>query len=80
MTTILQNRARIAKSLEMEELMDAESRKHVSIAVVKEILKATEKGWHAPRICAEYRVTPSIVEKVRGQFAIPEDNADGIVC
>lgn len=78
--TILRNRASLSQVLEKE--MEGESnrlRKHVSIAIVKEIVKAKERGWDASRISKEYKVDPSVVQKLEKQIAIPVDNTDGIV-
>ena len=78
--TILRNRASLSQALE-EEMQgdDNRLRKHVSIVIVKEILRAKERGWDAARISKEYKVDPSVVQKLEKQFAIPVDNADGIV-
>jgi len=80
MMTILRNRASLSQALE-EEMQgdDNRLRKHVSIVIVKEILRAKERGWDAARISKEYKVDPSVVQKLEKQFAIPVDNADGIV-
>ena len=80
MMTILRNRASLSQALE-EEIQgdDNRLRKHVSIVIVKEILRAKERGWDAARISKEYKVDPSVVQKLEKQFAIPMDNADGIV-
>ena len=79
MTIILQHRAAISQNLEIEQNEGKELRKHVPIAIVKEILRATRKGWDASRISTEYKVDPSVIPKIANQFAVPEDNADGIV-
>ena len=80
MMTILRNRASLSQVLE-EEMQGDENRlrKHVPIAIIKEIVRAKERGWDASRISKEYNVDPSVVEKLEKQIAIPVDNVDGIV-
>jgi hypothetical protein len=80
MMTILRNRASISQALQ-EEIKDSKivSRKHVPIAVVKEIMRAKERGWDSSRICKDYKVDPCVVQKLEKQFAIPVDNDDGVV-
>lgn len=78
MITILRNRANMSRLLD-EEAGDRNGlRKHVHIAIVKEILRAKENGWDSSRITAEYKVDPSVVQKLK-DIAIPVDNADGVV-
>jgi hypothetical protein len=78
MMTILRNRASIAQTVEEETQGDA-VQKHVSAVTVKEILKAKGRGWDAARIAKEYKVDPSVLEKLGDFLAVPVDNEDGIV-
>jgi len=80
MMTILRNRADISQKLEDEVQDRSGLRKHVPIAIVKEILLARERGLDATRISREFNVETSVVEKLHGHIALPVDNADGIVC
>jgi hypothetical protein len=80
MMTILRNRASIAQTMNEEAENKNSSRKHVPIAIVKEILRAQERGWDASRISKEYKVDPSMIQKLGRYIAIPVDNADGVVC
>ena len=54
-------------------------RKHVPIAIVKEVVRARERGWDFSKISGEYRVDSSVVQKLDKHIAIPVDNSDGIV-
>jgi hypothetical protein len=54
-------------------------RRHVPISIVKEILRAKEKGWDPSRISSEYKVDQSVVQKLDKHFAIPVEGADGVV-
>jgi hypothetical protein len=79
MTTILKNRADISHSLD-SEIQDPQGlRKHISISIVKEIVKARRKGWDPARISKEYNVDPSVIAKLEGIIAIPVTNSEGIV-
>jgi len=76
--TILKNRANIAQTLEEEAQGDA-AQKHISAVIIKEILKAKQRGWNAARISKEYNLDHSVVEKLGNQYAIPIFNKEGIV-
>jgi predicted transcriptional regulator len=80
MMTILKNRANVSQALE-EEMQGDENRlrKHVPIAIIKDILRAKQRGWDASRISKEYNLDRSVVEKLEKQIAIPVDNVDGVV-
>jgi hypothetical protein len=80
MMTILRNRASIAQTMKEEAENKNGLRKHVPIAIVKEILRAQERGWDASRISKEYKVDPLVIQKLGKHIAIPVDNADGVVC
>lgn len=80
MLTILRNRASITQTINEEADNKNGLRKHVPIAIVKDILRAQERGWDASRISKEYKVDPSVIEKLGRHIAIPVDNADGVVC
>jgi len=79
MMTILRNRADMAHALE-EEAQDPTRQKHVSTVVVKEIIRAQARGWNAARISKEYKLDPSVVERLGNYVAIPVDNEEGVVC
>ncbi len=80
MMTILRNRANLSQALEEEMQSDKKGlRKHVPIAIVKEIVRAKGRGWDASRISKEYNVDPSVVQRLDEQIGNPVDNADGIV-
>ena len=80
MMTILRNRASLSQALEEEMQSDNNRlRKHVPIAIIKEILGAKERGWDASRISKEYKVDPTVIQKLEKRIAIPVDNIDGIV-
>jgi hypothetical protein len=75
----LQNRASISASVK-EELQDANAlRQHVPIAIIKEIIRANERGWDSGKISEHWKVAPSAIKKLDKQIAIPSDNSDGIV-
>jgi hypothetical protein len=81
MLTILRNRANISQALDEEaQGSKNELRKHVPIAILKEIVRAKERGWESSRISKEYKVDISVVQKLEKHIAIPADNADGVVC
>jgi len=78
MKTLL-NRANISASVEAE-LHDTNAlRKHVPMAIIKEIIRAKARGWHSGKITDHWKVAPSVVEKLDRQIAIPVDNSDGVV-
>jgi hypothetical protein len=78
MKTLL-NRANISASVE-EELHNTNAlRNHVPMAIIKEIIKAKERGWDLGKISDHWKVAPSVVEKLDKQIAVPVDNSDGIV-
>jgi hypothetical protein len=79
MVTILQNRASISQTLEGETQDINALRKHIPIAIVKEVVQARGRGWDASRISKEYNVDPSVIQKLDNRIAIPVDNKDGIV-
>jgi hypothetical protein len=79
MMTILKNRTDLSQSLEDEIQNPQGSRKHVSVAIIREIIKARQKGWDAARITKEYNVDPSVITKLEGTVAIPVINSDGVV-
>ena len=54
-------------------------RQHVPMPIIKEIIRAKEKGWDSGKISDHWKVDPSVVQKLDKQIAIPEDNSDGIV-
>lgn len=54
-------------------------RSHVPISIVKEILHAKQKGWNLSRISSQYKVDRSVVQKLDKHFAIPVEDADGVV-
>src|SRR5271155_2571124 len=75
----LQNRASISASVE-QELQDTNAlREHVPMAIVKEIIRANERGWGSRKISDHWKVAPSVIKKLDKQIAIPSDNSDGIV-
>lgn len=76
MMTILRTRAEISR---IQEEGQEGPRKFVPIAIIKEIILAREKGWDSERICKEYNVDPSVVQKLENHIALPVDNEDGIV-
>lgn len=78
--TILKNRTDLSQSLDDEIQNPQGSRKHVSVAIISEIIKARQKGWDAARITKEYNVDPTVVTKLEGTVAIPVINSDGVVC
>jgi len=80
MMTILRNRVSIAQTMNEEVENKNGLRKHVPIAIVKEILRAQERGWDASRISKEYKVDHSVIQKLDRHIAISVDNADGVVC
>lgn len=80
MGTILQNRARISQTLQEE--MDNTAvplKQHAQIAHIKEIVQSVQKGRDPERISREFKVHPSVIQKLSGYYAVPVDNADGIV-
>ena len=78
--TIFRNRANLSQTLEKEMEVDKQGlRKHLPIAIVKEIVKAKERGSDVSRISKEYNVDPSVVQKLDKHIGIPVDNADVIV-
>ena len=79
MMAILRNRARLSQAMEGDLQVNGSLRKHIPITTVKEIIKASGKGWGSSRISSEYNVDPSVAEKLKNQFAVPVDNADGVV-
>jgi len=75
----LQNRESISASVE-EELQDTNAlREHVPIAIIKEIIRANERGWDSRKISDHWKVAPSVIKKLDKQIAICSDNSDGIV-
>jgi hypothetical protein len=80
MMTILKNRSDLSQSLDDEIQNPQGSRKHVSVAIIAEIIKARQKGWDSARISKEYNVDPSVIKKLDGTIAIPIINSDGVVC
>jgi len=77
--TILQNRAKISQA-EQEETENRKGlRKHIPISIVKEIIISNNRGWDPSRISKDYKVDPSVIKKLEKYYAIPKDNADGIV-
>ena len=80
MAAILQNRARISQTLQEETENTAISLKsHAQIAHIKEIILSLQKGQDPNRIGREFSVDLSLVQKLSGYYAVPVDNADGIV-
>jgi len=77
MMTISRTRADISRTLEEGQ---EGPRKYIPIAIVKEIVLAREKGLDSARICREYNVDPSVVQKLEKHIAMPVDNEDGVVC
>lgn len=78
MKTLL-NRANISASIE-EELQNTNAlRNHVPMAIIKEIIRAKERGLDSSKISDHWKVAPSVVEKLDKQIAIPADNSEGIV-
>lgn len=78
MMTILKNREDISHELEEEQARNG-LRKHVSIEIVKEILRAKERGWDRSRISKEYKVDEFVVRKLENYVAIPVDDTNGVV-
>jgi len=52
---------------------------HAQIAHIKEIILSLQKGRDPNRISREFKVDPSVVKKLSEYYAVPVDNADGIV-
>ena len=76
---ILQNRANISASVEEEFRNTTILRQHVPMAIIKEILRARERGWNSGKISEQWKVTPAVVAKLEKHIAIPVDNSEGIV-
>jgi len=68
----------MAQRLE-DEAQDTSLPRHVSTVIVKEIIKAQQRGWDASRITKNHKIDPSVVDKLGNHFAVPVDNEDGIV-
>lgn len=79
MTTVLQNRANVSRSLEEESRNVHGPQKHISIAIMKEVLSAKQRGWDASRISKEFNVDHGVIQKLGDQVALPMDDKDGIV-
>jgi hypothetical protein len=76
MMTILRTRAEISRILEEGH---KGPRKNIPIVIVREIVLAKRRGWNSTRICKEYNVDISVVQKLENHIAVPVDNEDGIV-
>ena len=76
MMTILRNRAAISQTLKEGE---EGPRTHVPIAIIREIVLARANGWDSAKICKEYNVDSSVVQKLENHIAVPVDYEDGIV-
>jgi len=80
MAAILQNRARISQTLQEEtENRAVPLKTHAQIAHIKKIILSLQKGGDPNRISREFKLDPSVVKKLSGYYAVPVDNADGIV-
>jgi hypothetical protein len=76
---ILRHRATMSAVDNDEANRKDKPRNHVPISIIKEIVRANDRGRDSEKTSRQLNVTSSVVRKLDGQIAIPEYNDDGIV-